>query len=166
MDREGDRLTSRLRSGVPLGLDVVLCGALVAFGISVTTRSDLANGTVLDTVLLPLVVAPVLTRRRWPLASCAALLAAAIISGVPTFDQFRLGLVIPAGLLILFGVAATESRRRAVVGLGLVLAAMVFVGLTDRVLRGHGGVGAMVVYSFPLCLVSWGAGRAATIRRS
>jgi signal transduction histidine kinase len=155
----------RLGPGVLLALDLLICAALVLFGVSVTTRADLANGTVLDTFLLPLVVAPVLARRRWPLAACGALLAASIVSGIPTFDQFRLGLAIPAGLLILFPVAARLPLRRALVGLGLVLAAMVFVGLTDRVLRGgNGGVGAMIVFSFPLCLVSWGAGRAAWSR--
>jgi signal transduction histidine kinase len=67
-------------------------------------------------------------------------------------------------MLILFPLAARCTLRRALVGLGFVLAAMVFVGLTDRVLRGTGGLGAMVVFSFPLCLLSWGAGRAAWSR--
>lgn len=38
---------------------------------------------------------------------------------------------------------------------------MVFIGLTDRVLQDHGGLAAMVAFSFPLCLFTWGAGRAA-----
>ena len=163
--RNYDRRVDRLGPGALLGLDVAICVVLLAFGVKVTMRHDLANGTVLDTVLLPLVVAPVLLRRRWPLAACGALLVGSVLSAIPTFDQFRLGLAIPAALLILFPAAARLPLRRAVEGLGLVLAAMVFVGLTDPVLRGgNGGVGAMIVFSFPLCLGSWGAGRAAWSR--
>src|SRR5205807_2026472 len=98
------------------------------------------------------------------LAAALALLAGSVISGIPTFDQFRLGVAIPAAMLILFSLASTSELRGALVGLGLVLAAMVFIGLTDRVLRGNGGLPAMVLFSFPLCLVSWGAGRAARSR--
>jgi signal transduction histidine kinase len=159
------RRVDRLGPGALLGLDVAICVVLLAFGVDTTMRPDLANGTVLDTALLPLVLAPVLLRRRWPLAACAALLVGSVLSGIPTFDQFRLGLAIPAGLLILFPTAARLPLRQASEGLGLVLAAMVFVGLTDRVLKGgNGGVGAMIIFSFPLCLGSWGAGRAAWSR--
>ena len=41
---------------------------------------------------------------------------------------------------------------------------MVFVGATDRALAGIGGLAQMVLFSFPLCLISWGAGRAAWSR--
>ena len=144
-----------------LGLDVVICAALLAFGVSVTTRSDLANGTILDTLLLPIVILPILLRWQWPFAAAVALFVGTVVSGVPTFDQFRLGVAIPAGMLILFSVASRCQLRGALVGLGLGLAGMVFIGLTDRVLRGHGGLPAMVAFSFPLCLFTWGAGRAA-----
>ncbi len=163
--RNYHRRVDRLGPRVLLGLDVAICIVLLASGVEATTRPDLANGTVLDTVLLPLVVAPVLLRRRWPLAACATLLAGSVLSGIPTFDQFRLGLAIPAALLILFPAAVRLPLRQASAGLGLVLAAMVFVGLTDCVLKdGNGGVGAMILFSFPLCLGSWAAGRAAASR--
>ncbi len=149
---------------VLLAIDVLICVVLVAFGASVDARSDLANGTTLDTWLLPIVVLPILARRQWPVGAAVALLAGAVISGIPTFDQFRLALVVPAGMLILFSVAARCELRSAVAGLGFVLAAMVFVGATDRVLVGVGGVVQMVLFSFPLCLISWGAGRAAWSR--
>jgi signal transduction histidine kinase len=147
-----------------LGVDVVLCLALLVFGVRVTTRPDLANGTFVDTLLLPVVVLPILLRWRWPLGAAVALFAGTVISAIPTFDQFRLALAVPAALLILFPLASRYERRRALAGLGVVLAAMVFVGETDVVLRGSGGLGAMVLFSFPLCLVSWGAGRAAWSR--
>ena len=152
------------RLWAPLGFDVLLCGALLAFGVSVSTRADLANGTIVDTLLLPVVVVPVLWRRRWPLAAAIALFAGAVISGIPTFDQFRLGVAIPAAMLVLFSLASRCERRRALAGLGFALAAMVFVGETDAVLRGNGGLAAMILFSFPLCLVAWGAGRAAWSR--
>jgi signal transduction histidine kinase len=142
----------------------VICVALLAFGVSVTTRSDLANGTIVDTLLLPAVALPILLRWRWPLAAALAVLAGSVISGVPTFDQFRLGVAIPVAMLILFSLASRSELRRALAGLGLVLVAMVFIGLTDRVLRGNGGLPAMVLFSFPLCLASWGGGRAAWSR--
>jgi signal transduction histidine kinase len=159
-----DRRVTGRRLRALLGWDVLICVALLAFGVNVTTRSDLANGTIVDTLLLPAVALPILLRWRWPLVAALALFAGSIISGLPTFDQFRLGVAIPAAMLILFSLASRSERRRALVGLGLVLAAMVFIGLTDRVLRGNGGLPAMVLFSFPLCLTSWGAGRAAWSR--
>jgi signal transduction histidine kinase len=152
------------RTWAPLGLDALVCLALVAFGVSVTTRSDLANGTIVDTLVLPVVVLPVLLRRKWPLGAGVALFAGAVISGIPTFDQFRVGLAVPAAMLILFTLASRCERPDALAGLGLALAAMVFVGVTDTVVRDTGGLAGMIVFSFPLCLVSWGAGRAARAR--
>ena len=67
-------------------------------------------------------------------------------------------------MLILFSLASRCELRRALAGLGFALAAMVFVGETDAVLRGNGGLAGMILFSFPLCLVAWGAGRAAWSR--
>jgi signal transduction histidine kinase len=152
------------RASVPLGFDLLFCGALLAFGVSVTTRADLANGTIVGTLLLPAVLLPVLVSRRWPFAATVALFAGAVISGIPTFDQFRFGLAIPAAMLILFRLASRCQLRRAVEGLAFTLAAMVFVGATDEVVNGTGGMAEMILFSFPLCLVGWGAGRAAWSR--
>lgn len=91
----------------------MICIGLLAFGVSVTTRSDLANGTILDTLLLPAVILPIVLRWRWPFAAALALLAGAVISGVPTFDQFRLGVAIPAAMLISFAVASQTELLRA-----------------------------------------------------
>jgi signal transduction histidine kinase len=159
-----DRAMTWGRASAPLGFDLVFSGALLVFGVSVSTRADLANGTILDTLLLPAVVLPVLGSRRWPFAAAVGLFAGTVISGVPTFDQFRLGVAIPAAMVILFRLASRCERRRAVIGLGFVLAGMVFVGDTDAVLKGNGGLPAMILFSFPLCLASWGAGRAAFSR--
>lgn len=159
-----DRVMTGGRASAPLGFDLLFCGALLVFGVSVTTRADLANGTIVDTLLLPAVVLPVLVSRRWPFAATVVLFAGAVISGIPTFDQFRFGLAIPAAMLILFRLASRCELRQAVGGLAFALAVMVFVGETDKVVNGTGGLAGMILFSFPLCLVSWGAGRAAWSR--
>jgi hypothetical protein len=112
-------------------------------------------------LLLPVVVAPLLLRRRWPFEAAVALFAATVLSGIPTFDQFRLGLAIP---VVAFTLASRCELPRSLTGLAFVLAGMVFVGETDIVLRDHGGVANMILFSFPLCLASWGAGRVAWSR--
>lgn len=146
-----------------LALDLTLGAALFAFGAPATMQSDspdgLGAGTELDTVLLPTVILPILLRRRAPFAACAALAAGCVVSGVPTFDQFRLAVAIPAALLVLYSLATREERARAIGGLALVLAGMVVLGLTDVVVKDEGGVAGMVLFSFPLCLSVWGAGR-------
>lgn len=152
------------RAWVTLGLDVVLCLVVLAFGVSVSVRADLANGTIVDTLLLPAVVLPILLRRRWPLGAAIALLAGVVVSGIPTFDQFRLVVAIPAAMLISFSLASRCERSRALAGLGLVLTAMLFAGATDNVVRDTGGLAGAIVFSFPLCLVAWAAGRAAWSR--
>src|SRR5215211_9328838 len=121
-------------------------------------------GTVLDSLLLPAVVLPILLRRRRPFAAAAALAAGCVVSGIPTFDQFRLGVAIPAAMLVLYPLARDTERRRALTGLGLVLAGMVFIGLTDVVLHDEGGVAGMVAFSFPLCLAMWAGGRVVRAR--
>src|SRR5919197_721717 len=143
-----------------LAFDLALCAALLAFGISVTTRSDEAGaGTNLDTVFLPAVILPILWRRRSPFAAAAALAAGCVVSGIPTFDQFRLGVAIPAAMIVLYPLAHECERRSALAGLALVLAGMVFIGFTDVVLADEGGVVGMVAFSFPLCIGTWGGGR-------
>ena len=57
-----DRVMTGAERGPRWGFDLAFCGALLAFGVSVTTRADLANGTIVDTLLLPAVVLPVLVR--------------------------------------------------------------------------------------------------------
>ena len=42
---------------------------------------------------------------------------------------------------------------------GVLLGAMVFIGETDEVVSRTGGLAGMILFSFPLCLISWGAGR-------
>ena len=112
-----------------------------------------------DSLLLPTVILPILLRRRAPFAAAALLAAGCVVSGAPTFDQFRLAAAVPAGMLILYSLATRADRPRAVAGLALVLAGMVFIGFTDIVLKDNGGPVGMVFFSFPLCIGVWAAGR-------
>jgi signal transduction histidine kinase len=155
-DRSHDRPGRRGRRLLELAIWV----ALLAFALPVTLRSDEAGaGTWIDSLLLPAVVLPVLWRRSHPLAAAAALVAGCVVSALPTFEQFRLVVAIPAGMLIVFSVALREDRGRALAGLALVLAAMAFVGLTESVLDEQGGAAGMIAFTFPLCIATWGAGR-------
>jgi signal transduction histidine kinase len=141
-------------------IDLALCVVLLGLSIPVTMQSgEVGAGTVIDTLVLPAVALPVLWRRRAPFGAAAAMAVACVVSGIPTFNQFRLGVAIPAAMLVLYSLASRAERRRALVGLALVLVGMVFIGLTDVVLEDGGGVAGMIVFSFPLCVGSWGMGR-------
>ena len=104
-------------------------------------------------------ILPVLLRRRAPLIAAALLAVGCVVSGIPTFDQFRLAAAVPAAMLILYSLATRAERAQAVGGLALVLAGMVFIGFTDVVLEGNGGPARFVLFSFPLCIGVWIAGR-------
>jgi len=146
-------------------VDVAICVAMFAFILPATLSSDeIGAGTVWDSILLPAVILPVLLRRRDPFAAAVLLAAGCVVSGVPTFDQFRLAAAIPAGMLIAYSLATRTDRPRAELGLALVLAGMVFIGFTDVVLDDEGGPGGMIVFSFPLCIGTWVAGRAVRSR--
>jgi signal transduction histidine kinase len=146
-----------------LVIDVAICAALFAFSLPVTMQADAPDGagagTVLDSLLLPAVLLPVLLRRRNPFAAAALLAVGCVVSGIPTFEQFRLAAALPAGMLILYSVATRTARPQAVGGLAVVLAGMVFIGFTDVVLEDNGGPVGFVFFSFPLCIGVWVAGR-------
>jgi signal transduction histidine kinase len=146
-----------------LVIDLAICAAMLAYMLPPTLQPDepdgIGAGTVWDSLLLPTVILPILLRRRAPFAAAALLAAGCVVSGIPTFDQFRLAAAVPAGMLILYSLAARADRAQAVGGLALVLAGMVFIGFTDIVLDDNGGPLGMVFFSFPLCIGVWTAGR-------
>lgn len=149
-------------------IDLAICVALLAAAVPVTLQPDAPEGagagTPWDTVLLPAAVLPLLLRGRSPFIAAAALAAGCVVSGIPTFDQYRLGAAIPAAMLIAFSLGRRERRRRAAAGLLLLLGAMLFVGATDAVLSGAGGAAGMVLFSFPLSAGMWFVGRLARSR--
>ena len=75
------------------------------------------------------------------------------MSGIPTFDQVRCGVAIPAALLILYSVGVYCDRRRSIVGLLSVLAGMVFLSFTDAVISPD-----VLGFVVPLCVGVWTVG--------
>jgi signal transduction histidine kinase len=139
-------------------LDPALAAALTVIGLLITFDPHNGDGTVIDSLLIPAVTLPVAWRRRAPLAAAAALTVGIVVSGIPTFDQTRCGVAIPAALIILFSLAARPQRNEAVAGLVLVLAGMGFLLFTDSQLD------AGALFILPLCAGVWAAGRVAGSR--
>jgi signal transduction histidine kinase len=131
-------------------VDPALAGVATLAGLAITVTDD---ATPYDALTVWAVSLPLLWRRSRPLAAAAALAVGMVVSGIPTFDQTRCGVALPAALLILFALAAREERIRAVAGLGAVLAGTVVLLVTDPQL----GTGALFV--LPLEAGVWGAGR-------
>jgi signal transduction histidine kinase len=146
--------------------DVGICVALLAYSVppSLDASVNDPRATVAGPLLLPTLMLPLLWRRRHPLGAACGFAAGCVVSGAPTFNQFRLVVAIPAALLILYPLATACSRRRALAGLAIVLAGLAFVGATESVLDGVGGTAAMLGYSAPLCIAVWGVGRAVRAR--
>ena len=146
-----------------LVIDLAICAAMFAFALPVTLQADspagAGAGTIWDSLLLPTVILPVLLRRRNPFAAAVLLAMGCVVSGIPTFDQFRLGVAVPAAMLIAYSLATRAERAQAVCGLALLLAGLVVIGFTDVVLEDEGGPVGMVLFSFPLCIGVWTAGR-------
>jgi signal transduction histidine kinase len=147
-------------------IDAAICAALLFTGVQITTQYESSQGagldTNLDTILIPALILPILLRRRAPFAASAAFAAGCVVSGIPTFDQFRLPVALPAALLIAYAAARDTDRPQAVGGLALVLAGLVVIGLTDPVLEDEGGVVSMIAFGFPLCGLLWAGGRLVT----
>jgi signal transduction histidine kinase len=134
-------------------LDWAIAGALTALGVFLTLGPDGPDGTIVDSIVVAAVTLPVIWRRSAPFVAAAALAAGVVVSGIPTFDQSRCGVAIPAALLILFSLAARRGLREALGGLALVLAGMVALLLTDPLLD------AGALFILPLCAGVWWSGR-------
>jgi hypothetical protein len=148
------RVTIALMRPVPRPwLDWALAAALTAIGIGMTLDPANGGGTIVDSFVIGAVTLPVIWRRRAPLAAAAAVAAGTLVSGIPTFDQARCGVAIPAALLILFSAAVRRPRDPALGALGAVLGGMVVLLFTDPQLD----VGA--IFILPLCAGVWWAGR-------
>ena len=132
-------------------LDWAIAAVLTAIGIAMTL--DPGDGTIVDSFVIGAVTLPVIWRRRAPLLAAATLAAGTVVSGIPTFDQVRCGVAIPAALLILFSAAARRPRDPALGALGLILAGMVVLLFTDPQLD------AGAAFILPLCAGVWWMGR-------
>ena len=134
-------------------LDWAIAAALTALGIAMTRDPANGDGTIVDSLVIGAVTLPLIWRRSAPLFAAAALAVGVVISGIPTFDQARCGVAIPAALLILFSVAARPPRDPALGALGLILAGIVVLLFTDPLLD------TSAVFILPLCAGVWWTGR-------
>jgi signal transduction histidine kinase len=163
MTRRGDRRSvhsvNRLRRET--AIDLALCAAIFAYGLPPTLDSSVNDprATIAGALLLPVLLVPIPLRRRFPLGAALAFAVGCVISGIPTFAQFRLVVVVPVAVIVLFPLAVRAPRRRAFVGLVSVAGGLVFVGATESVVHGVHGALAMAAFSFPFCLTIFGAGR-------
>lgn len=147
-------------------VDLGLCAAIAAYGLlpMLDAGGNDPRATVAGPLLLPVLLLPILLRRRHPLGAAAAFAAGCVVSGIPTFAQFRLVVVVPVAVLVLYSLATRCAWTHALPGLALVLAGLVFVGATESVVHGVGGAAAMAAFAFPFCLAVWGAGRVVASR--
>jgi signal transduction histidine kinase len=147
-------------------VDLGLCAAIAAYGLLPMLDAGVNDprATVAGPLLLPVLLLPILLRRRHPLGAAAAFAAGCVVSGIPTFAQFRLVVVVPVAVLVLYSLATRCAWTHALPGLALVLAGLVFVGATESVVHGVGGAAAMAAFAFPFCLAVWGAGRVVASR--
>lgn len=156
---ERGRSMPALRSvrGTPV-VDLVCGVALTALGLFGAASPDNVGG-LLQVLTIPAVTLPVLWRRRAPLAASVALAVGLVVSAIPTFDQWRCGVAIPAALLIAYALGRHADRRAAVRGLVAVLAAMGVLVFTDPLVSPD-----MIVLLGPLCTGIWGTGRLVATR--
>lgn len=142
-------------------IDVGCCAAIVAYGLPPTLDPSVNNpgATVVGALLLPTLLLPVLLRRRDPLLAACALAIGCVVSGIPTFEQFRFLFAVPAALLILFSVGTRCPFTRGVGGLAVVLAGLAFVGATESASHGLRGAAGLIAFAVPVCLAVWGAAR-------
>jgi signal transduction histidine kinase len=152
-------MMDRLRRNTVIDLGACVGILVVALPPALDSNVNDPGATVAGPLLLPAFLLAILWRRRTPLGAAWMFGAACIVSGVPTFHQFRLLAAIAAALLVLYPLATRYARAQAITGLVVVVAGLAFVGATESVV--HGAVGAfnMLGYSLPLCLAVWGAGR-------
>src|SRR3954452_3189314 len=127
-----------------LALDLLVCVLLVGAFLPVTFQADAPDGagagTGWDSILLPLVALPILLRRRAPVLAAAAFALGCVVSALPTLAQFRLGVAIPAAMLIAYSLGSGRERRPALLGLALLLGGLAVVGAIEAVLEDEGGV--------------------------
>lgn len=114
-------------------VDLVLGLVLSGLGLVITLAPDagVADHRLLASVVIPACTLPVIWRRRAPVAAAAAFAIGVVISAVPTFDQVRCGVAIPAGLLIVYACGSRLDRRQSIQGLFLTFVGLGVLSFTD-----------------------------------
>jgi signal transduction histidine kinase len=148
-----------------LAIDLGICAAIVAYGLPPMLDASVNDprATTIGPLLLPALLVAVLLRRSHPLGAACVFAVGCVVSGIPTFHQFRLVIAIPVAVAILFPLSRAP-RSRALAGLAALLAGLMFVGATESVIHGMPGAASMAAFVVPLSLAVWGAGRIVAAR--
>ncbi len=135
---------------------------LVAAELELLTDRRHHGSIVVDAALLVALTLPVAWRRRWPLASALAVVA--VVCVLAATAAGRLELQVPQFALFLppYAVAAYAPRRRALMGLALLLLG---VGVHNLVSSGPSNGASGWVFSLGMCSGSWAIARAVRGRR-
>jgi hypothetical protein len=144
-----------------LVIDVGICLAVAAYGLRPMLDASVNDprATTIGPLFIPALLVAVPLRRVSPLGAACVFAAACVLSGIPTFHQFRLVVAVPVAVAILFPLATRTSRGQAIAGLAALLAGLLFVGATESVVHGASGALAMAAFMVPVSLAVWGAGR-------
>jgi hypothetical protein len=94
---------SRRRRRREWAIDVGACAAITAYALPPMLDPGVNDpgATLVGPLLLPVLLVPIPLRRRYPLGAAAVLAGGCVVSGIPTFAQFRLVAVIPVAVLVL-----------------------------------------------------------------
>jgi signal transduction histidine kinase len=156
------RQLERLRSFNPLAVDAVLAAILLVLGLVTVYTQEVRDGMsepsdwAVITILT--VVAPVWVRRRNPLLALSVGCFGILLHIGSDWPEGSLPLSV---MLLTYTVAAWSSQRRAAVGIGVVYATLILLGITDTPgLDTLGVVGNMAVFT-----VAWAFGIALRARR-
>jgi signal transduction histidine kinase len=157
-----ERQIERLRSLNALAVDGLLAALLFVLGVATVFAQDVKEGlddpSLLSLVTILAVTAPVAVRRTRPLPALAVGCAGILAHIVADWPE---GALPSSVLLLTYTVAAWDTPRRAALGLGLVYATLVVLGLTDTPgLDTLGVVGNMATFT-----VAWTVGVALRARR-
>jgi len=158
------RCVRAFTNGLSPTSEVAPAAVLTVVGIGLTIAGEGSGGdTWLDTLAIPFLTVPVAWRRRAPAASVAAVAIGMVLSGIPTFDQTRCAVALPAAMLVLFSLAARAGPDRSLPGAALLFAGLAFVGATDPVLGGLDP--GFLSVAGGLLAVAWAGGAATGSRR-
>jgi hypothetical protein len=144
-----------------LAIDLGICAAIVAYGLPPMLDGSVNDprATTIGPLLIPALLVALPLRRVYPLAAACIFAAGCVVSGAPTFHQFRLVIAIPVAVAILFPLSTRVSRQHALAGLAAILAGLVFVGATESVVPAAAGALGMAAFVVPVSVAVWGAGR-------
>jgi hypothetical protein len=118
-----------------LRLDAAICVACAVLLVLMSLNPEGSHAwTLAGTLLAPAAALPVLAWRRAALVAAGAMPAGVLISGLPTLDQTRCGVVIPIALLVAFSAGMRLPGRPALLALALILGAMAILLVTDPLL--------------------------------